>query len=993
MRTRIYGVTHEKAIGRLSAIVFFSGISALIYEVVWREEISLFFGRTWEATAIVLAVFMGGSALGAWIFSRFSDKAGNPLIIYSFLETGTGFSALLVPTVLGLVFPIYKDAAQRFGFGPELMFIKAVSAGTAIALPSILMGGTLPILARFAAGGSFGKDISLVYGAGMIGAFAGAWLSSFVLLPGIGLAGTLLAGVTNTLAMAFFAARLAGKVSPTKMPAEEKEGEKREGFIDLAAFISGAVILALEVVFTRILALTIGSSVYAFGLMLMSFLLGLGAGSIVSSKAFARNLEPSGVLAFGLSTGGLLLLFDTLLIGLSPWVSAFLVERFSRDFSLFSIARFCFLFLVISIPVSFLGLVLPSLFAWAARRGVEGRMTGRTYFFNTLGSMTGPLLAGFFLLPRLGSRASIIVCAVILLALSLALTLRAKKRILLKYSSSLLAAGLALCALLPGWNRKLLTSGFYIYALHQKKEGLKKSLERKRILYFAEGTGGTITTLEFKTRKGETRRTYSVNGKYEGSTNPDDMITQTRVGEIPLSLCRRKPERVFLLGVGTGTTIASILRYPVRRVDVAEISREVVYSARKFFADYNNRALEDGRVKVHFQDGRHFLAVSGKKWDVVISEPTNPWMKGVSFLFTKEAFEEMKRHVLDGGVVCQWVQAYLLTEEHYKTVMRTWLSVFPRSFLFLSHVETTDTILVGFVGGNDRELKIDWKTLKKRLDSRKRYPFGGEFAPKNAFDLFHSFVMGAEGLKSWVANGPIETDDFPLLQFEAPMDLYKKGLNIEAWEEIGDYLENPLKYLENLDRGSAITVLNNHAYLVMRIVLGKYSPDSALLPARKAKLLTARMLALSGSVYGAGSWLVNWLAGKYLAYYVNPKARWLYLKYAPGYKRDLSIQALKKAISLSEGKRPEPLLELALLFERGTDGEIGGIGSLPGKALDLALKAVGIAPYNKTAVLLASRLLIAAGRKEEAKRLLLKFLDKFPGSKEARALLKLANSI
>ncbi|HHI69032.1 MAG TPA: hypothetical protein ENJ97_06890, partial [Planctomycetes bacterium] len=556
MRTRVSS-PGPKAHKLLPYLFFLSGAAGLVYEVIWREELALFFGRAWPATAMVVALFMGGLALGARLGGVFADRLKNPLLVYSLLETGLGLAALLVPTLLFSLFPLYKAAWKVLGPGPGLWMVQVGLAGAALLPPTILMGATLPVLARFAAGRAFGRELPLLYGANTIGAAAGALAGVFLLLPALGRTGSLLAAVALTLAVAFSAARLAGKATlpaPKAHPPQAKPHPPQETtsrLPALLAFFSGAFTLALEVFWTHSLALTLGSTVYAFGLMLGAFLLGLGLASYFCARWTGQERDPWTPVYLSFSGGGFLVLLLTPFLGWVPWASAFLVERFSSDFTLFAAGRFLVTSFAMGLPAFFLGLALPALLVAGSPAGREGRGTGIIYGANTLGAVLGPLAAGYLLLPGLGPRKGILLCGLGLLLLGAgAAAARKDKRAYLPAGASL-GLGLLLALLQPAWNPLVTTSGFHLYALLNKKEGLGRSLARRKLLYLGEGAQGTVAVFDFDV-DGETRRTYSMNGKFEGSTNPHDMFTQTRVTELPLALCPREPKDVYILGLGTG---------------------------------------------------------------------------------------------------------------------------------------------------------------------------------------------------------------------------------------------------------------------------------------------------------------------------------------------------------------------------------------------------------------------------------------------------------
>ncbi len=995
MRNRVIPQA-QRAHRAVPFLFFLSGAACLVYEILWREDLALLLGRSWPATALVVAIFMAGLALGARAGGAFADKLKTPLLAYSLLETGLGLAALLVPWILSSLFPFYRAAWKGLGPGPLLWAVQLALAGAALLPPTLLMGATLPVLSRFAAQGKFGRELPLLYGANTLGASAGALAGVFLLLPVLGRSGTLLAAVTLTLLVAFLAGRLARKPTlPSRPPGREGPGPAPppSSFPALPAFLaffSGAFTLALEVFWTHFLALTVGSTVYAFGTMLGAFLLGLGTASILCSRWTGKEKDPWTPVYLSLTGGGFLVLLLTPFLGWLPWASAFLVENLSRDFTLFSVGRFLVTFFSMGIPALLLGLGLPALLVAGSPGGREGKGAGIIYGVNALGAVLGPLAAGYLFLPVLGPRKGILLSGLGFLLLGLLAALARRDRRARFPAGAVLALGVLLAILQPAWNPLVTTSGFHLYALLDRKEGLGRSLARRKLLYLGEGPQGTVAVFDFDV-DGKTRRTYSMNGKFEGSTNPHDMFTQTRVTELPIALCPREPREVYLLGLGTGVSLASALRYPVDRVDVCEISPQVVEAARNYFAPYNNDCLQDPRVHLVQEDGRAWLSLSDRRWDVLVSEPSNPWMAGVDSLFTLEAFRNMKEHARPGGLVCQWVQAYLLDEDTFLTVLRTWTKVFPDSMAFLSHLETNDILLVGRVGEGERKGGGNWTldvpAIEKRLASRKPYPFGRTYAPASLVDLLHSFLAGPDRLREWAETGPLNTDDHPLLRFRAPKDLYRDGATLHSWKGPGRFLQPVLPFLKGASPVQEKALAGNYAFLLLRLTLEGHEPEEPYLPSRVVRALRRRLQAFLETPQGRNCWVAWWLLGKYWRYAPLRDGTGREGRLAPGYPRDKALYAFSRASEL-EPDNPEPHLDLALTLEKGWDGEIGGPGSDPEKALEEARKALSLDPDNPRALLPAARLLYAVEKGEEAREIVQAFLRKHPNNKKVRRFLE-----
>ena len=983
----------------LALLFFLSGAAGLVYQVLWREELALYFGRTWAATALVLAVFMGGLALGAVVGGALADRLSLPLLVYSFLETALAPMVLLPDYLLEWLRPFYRHSWHALGGeGPLLAGLQLLIAAAALLPATTLMGATLPVLSRFAAKGSFPRELPRLYGANTLGAAVGALAAAFFLIPWLGLPLTRLTAVTVTLAVAFLAARLAKRDLPSVERLKEEMSRRLRGeaprreplpprsmLLAGAAFLSGLLVLALEVFWTQALALNFGSTVYAFGLMLAAFLAGLGLASLLCARLCGRGADPRRLAAFAFCAGGWAVILSTACMGALPWVSAWLVRSFAGHFVGFTVARFLLLFLLLSLPALLLGLALPALVVAARRRGREGADTGFLYGANLAGAVIGPLLAGFLVLPALGSRLGLLGTGVLLLAAGLPLA-RGRGR---KVAAVAAGAGVAALLLLPAWNENLHTSGFHLYALSHPRESLEHALARREPLWVGEGMQGTAAVIDFTDRRGRRHRTYSLNGKYEGSSNPDDMRTQTAVGEIPLLLSTRPAKDVYLLGLGTGATAAAILRHPVERLDICELSPQVVHIAENYFSEVNNRCLEDERLNLELADGRHWLGLQERQWDAVISEPSNPWMAGVASLYTLQSFREMRARTRAGGVVCQWVQGYLITEETFRTVLRTWLEVFPRSLALLPHREVNDVILLGFVDDTpgERRIALDLAEMEARLDHRGPYPFGKEYAPTDAISVFQAFLMGPDRLAEYAGEGPLHRDDRPLLQYEAPLELYRMQAEIKRWPRLPGLIEPPHDYLAGLDVERGANLFNQHLALAVRLFLGGAGREARMLPTTAVAGLVEHMRSAASDPRCRDRWLPLWLAGHFLLYGEKAGEPGSSRIYGRGWPRWEALDLLSRATQ-ADPERWQPFVDLAQALARGTDGELGGPGCDPPGALKVTARALALRPLQREAVLLRAKLLYSLDRTKEAIALLRDYTREKDTDPEAQELLE-----
>jgi len=645
----------------------------------------------------------------------------------------------------------------------------------------------------------------------------------------------------------------------------------------------------------------------------------------------------------------------------------------------------------VGIPALLLGLNLPALVVAARRAGRESGLAGRIYAVNTAGAVAGPLLVGFWLLPAgVGSRTGLLGGGLLLIALGIPAAL-ARRRGLLPCALAG-ATGTVLALLLPRWNPALDSAGLYLYAgIRHKQKDVAQIVANREVLFYREGIHGTVAVTRERDRGDNPGLNYAMNGKVEGSTYEADMFTQVRVGEIPLALCPREPKEVFLLGLGTGISLASLLRYPLDRVDLLELSPEVIQVAEEHFRDYNNGCMNDRRVRLIREDGRTFLTLSETKYDVVISEPSNPWMAGIADLYTVETFRAMRARTREGGVVCQWVQGYLLAQERFRTVVRTWLQVFPRSLAIVSQLDTTDIFLVGLVGDRPagEEWLIDARRVRMRLQTRSAYPFAerGGWPPRDPGDLFHSFLAGPERLRRWAGEGRLHTDHFPILAYTAPRDLYDEQATMLRWPDLPALLEPATVMVRNLTEPELAEVMSNHVHMACLAFLRDCNLAEEKLPldlVQRAAALLDRFITspLTRGYYFP--WLVRgriWMRG------VDPAEPTVSRKWAPGCRRRRAIACFHRAASLTT-LVIDPWLYLARCHRRGDDGRLRGPGSSPAEAVAAARRAWRLAPGSEEAAVLYAEILFDVKEEKQARQILGDFITAHPKKSEAARALR-----
>lgn len=768
----------------LFLLFFLSGAAGLVYQVVWTRMLTLVFGATVYAVSAVLTVFMAGLAAGSLVLGRRADRPGTDLLrLYGKLEIGIGLYCAASPFLIGLVKTLYVAASPAFAkdFTGFSLFRFALSV-IVLAVPTFLMGGTLPILAKHVVRrfDALGAGVGTLYAVNTAGAVAGSFLAGYFLLAAIGVRATIgLAVVANVgVGLAALAmARGARGAAPAPAPAPAATTAPRT-FTERGAlallFVSGLAALVYEVAWTRLLGQVLGSSVYAVSAMLTTFLTGIALGSLVATRAVDRVKNPAGLLAL-LEVGiGVTALAATPLLDRLPLFFLAISGVFGAGFGSSAIVHFVISALVMVLPTLFMGAAFPV----AARiyaRDLEhlGRAVGVVYSWNTVGAILGAFLGGFVFLPGLGMQRTILFASganVVAGSLYL-LGARGTRPLVRALVPAAGLAGLGALALFgPEWDRYLLNFGAFdspgYYRELIRAKGIREVLYSYEIRYYEEGLNANVAV----SQEGE-NLFLQINGRTEASTT-SDMPNQLLAAHIPL-LLHPQPREACLIGLGSGITLGSMLLHPVENVDCVEISPEVVEAAG-YFSEHDYNALADPRTRLVQDDGRNFLLASKKKYDVLISEPSKPWITGVSNLFTKDYYELCLSRLDEDGIMCQWCHYYSMSPEDFKTILRTYSSVFP-------YVQLWNVGRDVFLLGSRAALPIDADLLVKKMEDRKIVFDLSRVGVKGPFDVVKLFMMADADLRSFFGKGTINTDDRPVIEFSAP-----RNLSVYKQEEIFD---------------------------------------------------------------------------------------------------------------------------------------------------------------------------------------------------------------
>ena len=736
---------------RLLHLFFFaSGATALIYQVAWVSILKVDFGTTVHAVSTALTIFMAGLALGsAWV-GRIVDRGARPLAVYAALEAALGvWSALFALSV-----PAWHALSARLLSGTTLSVgssapIQLLLAAAVLLPPAVCMGGTLPALAKAITESPAvrGARLARLYGINTLGAVAGCVLEAFVLVPTVGVRASILLAAAINLglgAAAFALARRAPAAETAAAPAAGMAAAPTERApVALAltlAFLSGFLTLAAEVLWTRLAINLLTANVLVFAALLAGFLTGLGAGALLVARRADRLPRPDRTLARWLLAAALCLVASIVAErGLGHLFDAVLRARFEWAPAR-TLLALALLALVVAVPATIFGAVLPLLFRWGAGAlATLGTDVGRLYAWNTLGGIAGSLLAGFVLIEHLGVRAGLLVLAAGYVVMAALVSRPAAPRAagVLVAATAVLLGGL----LLPAVRTPLfwLNGGFM---------GVSE-VSPAGTAFLAEDLEGTVGVLRYKGTLG-----LAVNGVIVAQDTRADLWDLLLKAHLPL-LLHESPRTVALVGLGAGVSAGATLAHDVERVDCAEIAAQVV-PAHQLFAAVNGRCWEDPRLAVIVNDGRHVLATTTERYDVISVDPTDP---PVVYQYSRDFFAVCRERLNPGGLMVQWLPLFHLSSAHLRIVMQAFAQVFPETTVWY------DGTSVLLIGSRDRPLAVDAARLRARLA---RPSVRANLAPIGGPDaelLLATYVCGPEGLRRMIGAGvPENSDDRPYLE-------------------------------------------------------------------------------------------------------------------------------------------------------------------------------------------------------------------------------------
>jgi len=805
--------------GSLISLLFvLSGLTSLIYEIVWSRILSTILGNTSLAISIVVSIFMAGLAIGSFVAARSVIAKKNPLLIYALLELFIGLYSVCTPFLANGIENLYgvgyAAVAQNF-FASVLL--KALISAVLFLLPTIAMGATLPMLLRLYPPEDRRIRGGVLYGLNTAGAVCGTILAGYALIPSWGIKRTILWTACCNVLIALMAFRM-GKAR--KSDPQELAFVSPFQSVYLLFFLTGFATLSYEILWTRALSMFFGSSVYAFSAILAAFLLGIAAGSSYYAKRIAADADPYqffSLIQFRLS------LAAVFFIGIFMGIPFFLIKLFHAfydSFPLFQVSQFILIGCSIFYATFLSGAAFPAALHFFRNKPEELHAhAGNVYTYNTAGSILGSFCAAFLLIPNLGVEFSIRIVILINLILGIICFRRSNPASQDKRVLAIGGVSLALLLLLPQWDQSIYNAGFYAFAykyvpqprvpvirkqsslLLETHTGTVEKCRNRQILrwsagilparvgdaedfadwerspmlagmlpdvhsssdlsviFYGEGLTATVAVVE----QPNGIRSLLINGKPDASNVPSgDMRTQLLLAHLPI-LIHGPAEKALVIGLGSGVTSGALSTHGLKKIDCVEIEKKVAEASR-FYEKENGGILHNKNFHLIFDDGRNFVSHTQESYDVITSEPSNLWMSGVANLFTREFFLSVHKRLRPGGVICQWIHLYQISPDDILVFLKTFHSVFPHLGIW---IDGSDMLLVGA----DQPVEVDLSQLTARMSppAIQKNLTGSNLTPTNILEMY----IGDERLVDILRTSiPLNTDDHPILEFSAPKSLF-----------------------------------------------------------------------------------------------------------------------------------------------------------------------------------------------------------------------------
>ncbi len=759
----------------LLLLFFGSGCAALIYEIVWFQMLQLVIGSTAVSLGVLVGTYMGGMCLGSILLPRMISAARHPLRVYALLEFGIGLLGILILFGMPVVAQMYS---AHVGSGLTGLLLRGLFAAICLLPPTILMGATLPAMARRIESTPHGVSwLGFFYGGNIAGAVFGCLFAGFYLLRvhDSEVATFVAAAINGAVALAAVGLSVSTRFEVQLEPqllsvvaekiSDESSSKKFPWPVYVTIALSGLTAIGAEVVWTRLLSLTLGGTVYAFSIILAVFLFGLGIGSAAGASLARKSLRPGILLGWcqWLLTAAIFWAAYMLAESLPYWpIDPSLTANAWFNFQL-DLARCLWALLPATL---FWGASFPLALAAAARGQDPARLVGGIYAANTVGGIVGGIGFSIVFIRWIGTQHSQQLL-IGLAALAALLMFAASARQFWKATSpAAVVRGILVFAALIFFTAAL--------AKHVKKipgelvaygRYMPSRLGESQMLYVGEGMNNSVAVSKDNSTG---VRNFHISGKIEASSEPQDMRLQRMLGDLP-ALVHPHPRSVLIVGCGAGVTAGTFTAVPgIGKITICEMEPLVPPIAARFFKAENYDVVNDPRTKIIFDDARHYIFTTRDKFDIITSDPIHPWVKGSATLYTKEYFELVKSHLNPGGIVTQWVPLYESDSAVVKSEIATFFEVFPDGTIWSNdeNGKGYDVVLLGQSG----KTEINLDDIEQRLDQA---DYAGvaqslnEVGLQSAFDLFGTYAGNARDLAPWLADAQINRDRNLRLQYLA----------------------------------------------------------------------------------------------------------------------------------------------------------------------------------------------------------------------------------
>lgn len=733
----------------LALLFFFSGASALVYQVVWQRLLSTVFGVTVYATSTVLAAFMAGLALGSVLGGRAADRARRPLLMFAAAEAGIGVSAFCTPWALSLA----QDAYAALERQAQLSFAGLTAARLLCSFllllaPTTLMGATLPamVAALPTARAALRVRVAALYGVNTLGAFTGAFAAGYLLIGELGLMGTLRLAVAANLAVALVAALIARRLGPRSHAEALSESTdhtltRAQGRTLLAAFgTSGLVALGLEVVWFRMLLAYLPTTTYAFTTMLATVLAGIAIGGLFATRRPRGEAELAHLGAWLAAAGALSVLSANLL-----------ARSYAAGWRTSGLVQACVVALLPATVV--MGMTYPrGLALWAGASEQVGIRIGAFSALNLGGAVLGSLLAGFGLIPALGVRGALIALAAVCLLAGSALAFAERPG----------AGRRAPLRALAGWTAVFALG---VTTLPDPFDAARTRRHGGESLLWSEESAQATVAVH---RGPDGGRVLYIDGMHQASDLPAMKLLHQRIGLLPL-LLHGAPRRALVIGLAGGATPGALALDAGLQVEIVELS-EAVVRASEFFRHVNGDLLRRPNVRLSVDDGRNRLLLTRERYDVITADLIQPFHAGAGQLYSSEYFRLCRRALADPGLMVQWIGHP--PEEQYKLILRTFLEVFPQTTLWAE----------SFLVGSKAPLRVDAGVFERALGQPELAAALAAAGVADLPSLLRLYTAGSGALRAFAGPGPVLTDDRPLVEYyrslggaARPVDLSQLG--------------------------------------------------------------------------------------------------------------------------------------------------------------------------------------------------------------------------